>query len=242
MTAGLGARPFAPTALWLGAIAMALGASLVIDDAAVPVAAGGAVLAVSLIEAPIGARLLTALAMVPIAFLGSSPEWAWIGAGAAVGLATSLFRGNQAQLEPNGDLQRHLAWCRRREEPAHLLVAPLEGIDEQEVRNLIESFRITDSVTLGRNAGGSELFAFLDAHGFVREGLEARLAERFSGRSFGWATFPKDGVTLQTLLDHARATMGESVVPVDFSASSEGPLISELPAHAPALEHAAGRS
>lgn len=117
-----------------------------------------------------------------------------------------LFRNDPVQHEPNRDLQRHIAWCRRREEPAHLLVVPLGRIDEQETRNLIRSFRSTDTVTLGRNGSKPELIAFLDAHRFVREGLEARLAERFGVRSFGWATFPEDGLTLKTLLEHARAS------------------------------------
>jgi hypothetical protein len=243
MSSGFDARPAMPTLLWLGAIGTALLASLAVADASVPVAAGAAVIALSLLKGPIAGRLLTVAAIVPIAFVDSSPPWAWIAAGAALGLATSFFQGGQAQAEPNGDLQRHLAWCRRREEPANLLVAPLEGIDELAVRSLLESFRITDSVTLGRSTGGTELYALLDAHGFMREGLERRLAETFAGRNFGWATFPEDGVTLQTLIEHARGSMREAREHAGKLAVVPEPLIQpERGAPTPALEHVAGGS
>ena len=244
MSSGFDARSAMPTLLWLGTIGVALLASLAVADASVPVAAGAAVVALSLLKGPIAGRLLTVVAMVPIAFVETSPDWAWVAAGAALGLATSFFPRGQAQTEPNGDLQRHLAWCRRREEPAHLLVAPLEGIDELAVRSLLESFRITDSVTLGRSTGGSELYALLDAHGFMREGLEGRLAETFAGRNFGWATFPEDGVTLQTLIEHSRGSMREAQEQAgQLAVVPELPLIqAERSSHTPALEHAAGGS
>lgn len=244
MSSGFDARPAMPTVLWLGTIGVALLASLAVADASVPVAAGAAVVALSLLKGPIAGRLLTVAAMIPIAFVESSPAWAWVAAGAALGLATSFFPRGQAQTEPNGDLQRHLAWCRRREEPAHLLVAPLEGIDELAVRSLLESFRITDSVTLGRSTGGSELYALLDAHGFMREGLERRLAETFADRNFGWATFPEDGVTLQTLIEHSRGSMREAQEQAgQLAVAPELPLIqAERASHTPALEHAAGGS
>ncbi len=245
MSSGFDARPAMPTLLWLGTIGVALLASLALADASVPVAAGAAVIALSLLKGPIAGRLLTVAALIPIAFVDSSPAWAWIAAGAALGLATSFFpRAGQVQTEPNGDLQRHLAWCRRREEPAHLLVAPLQGIDELAVSSLLESFRITDSVTLGRSTGGTELYALLDAHGFMREGLEGRLAESFAGRDFGWATFPEDGVTLQTLIEHARGSMREAQEQAgQLTVVPELPLIQpERSAHTPALEHATGGS
>ena len=123
-------------------------------------------------------------------------------------------------------------------------MAPLGGIDELAVRSLLESFRITDSVTLGRSTGGTELYALLDAHGFMREGLERRLVETFAGRNFGWATFPGDGVTLQTLIEHSRGSMREAQEQAgDLAVVSELPLIQpERASHTPALEHAAGGS
>jgi hypothetical protein len=241
---GLGARPLAPTVLWLGAIATAGLASLVVDDAAIPVAAGAAVLAMLQIRGPLAIRLLTVAAMAPVAFLDASPTWAWIAAGVAIGLATSLVPRPGTQPDVTGDLQRHLAWCRRREEPAHLLVLPLADVQEKELRSLLESFRITDSVTLGRNEGDTELYALLDGHGFVQEGLERRLAERSNGSRLGWASFPNDGVTLQTLIDHARTEMREARDRVTvLEPPIEAHMASERTAPAPALEHAAaGRS
>jgi hypothetical protein len=236
--AGLATPTLRPTLVWLGALVLALAGMELVDDAAIPLAAGAAVIALSLIEAPLPARILAAAALLPIALLDSTPDWAWAAGAAALGLATGLMpRGPAPQSEANGDLRRHLAWCRRREEPAHLLLVPLEGIDEEEVSGMLESFRITDSVTLGRGAGGTELYALLDAHGFIREGLERRLAERFEGRSFGWATFPQDGVTLQILIEHARKAMleGEQRVSPARNAAEASPAT-------PTLTHATGRS
>jgi hypothetical protein len=227
-----------PTLVWLGTLAAVLIGQQAVDDAMIPIAVGGAVIALSFIEAPPPARILAATTMLPLALLDSTPAWAWVSGAAALGLATVLVpRDLGTQPETNSDLRRHLAWCRRREEPAHLLLVPLRDIDEGEMSSLLESFRITDSVTLGRGGAGSELYALLDAHGFMREGLERRLEERFEGRRFGWATFPKDGVTLQTLIEHARNAMLEGEervsparIPVETSAAT------------PTLTHATGRS
>jgi hypothetical protein len=238
MISSLASRAVVPTLVWLGALALALVGLQVVNDATIPIAAGGAVIALSLIEAPLPARILTATAMLPIALIDSTPAWAWAAGAAALGLATAFVPRDLApQSETNGDLRRHLAWCRRREEPAHLLLVPLRGIDEQEMSRLLESFRITDSVTLGRGAGGSELYALLDAHGFVREGLERRLEERFEGGRFGWASFPEDGVTLQTLIEHARTAMLEGKQRVSSALAP-----AETSAATPTLTHATGRS
>jgi hypothetical protein len=238
MIARLPSRALLPTLVWLGALALALAGMQVVHDAAIPLAAGAAVIALSLIEAPLPARLLAAGALLPVALLDSTPAWAWAAGAAALGLATALMPRNRVpQAEANGDLRRHLAWCRRREEPAHLLLVPLNGIDEEEVSGMLESFRITDSVTLGRGAGGTELYALLDAHGFIREGLERRLAERFEDRRFGWATFPGDGVTLQTLIEHARIAMLEGEQRVSPARSA-----AEASTATSTLTHATGRS
>jgi hypothetical protein len=238
MISSLSSRTAVPTFVWLGALAAALIGQQAVNDAVIPIAAGGAVIALSLIDAPLPARILTAIAMLPVALLDSPPAWAWAASAAALGLATALVpRGAVPQAEPNGDLRRHIAWCRRREEPAHLLLVPLSGIDEVEMSGLLESFRITDSVTLGRGAGDSELYALLDAHGFMREGLERRLEERFEGRRFGWATFPEDGVTLQTLIEHARKAMLEGEERVSPARAA-----AEASTATPTLTHATGRS
>jgi hypothetical protein len=232
-------RPIAPVIVWLGVVGAALVGSLVVADVAAPLAAGGAVIALSLLQAPLQVRLLTALGMLPIALLDSTPAWAWIVGGGAIALASGLWPRSAHPLpEVNGDLQRHLAWCRRREEPAHLLVVPLNAADDGDLAHLLESFRITDSVTLGRGADGSELYALLDAFSFDRQGLERRLAERLNGQSLGWASFPEDGVTLQTLIEHAR-TMRRAER--SLAVVAEGTLVEAAPSGA-SLEHATGRS
>jgi hypothetical protein len=238
------ARPQAPAVTWLSTLLAAALASVAVSDAVVPLAAGGAVIALTLLRAPLSVRLLTALAMVPVALLDSSPVWSWAFGATALGLACGLFPRESETVDVNGDLQRHLAWCRRREEPAHMLVVPLNGTTDAGLSELLESFRITDSVTLGRGAGGSELYALLDAHGLVRQGLERRLAGRLGDHELGWATFPDDGITLQTLIEHARKTMQEGERP-EGQAAAEGSLVEaqfDPPPRAPSLEHATGRS
>ena len=235
---GPGSHPAAPTAIWFGVASLALLGSVAGIYVTVPVAAGGALIAFTL-QAPLVTRALIAVAMIPIAFVDSSPAWAWVGACAAIGFATTVLSRRQADSPPNGNLPRHLEWCRRREERSHLLVVPLARVEDHELSGLLESFRITDSVTLGRQNGGVELYALLDDKGFVREGIERRLSELRGGRSsFGWATFPDDGVTIQTLIDHARAEMS-AAREHELGVPSEAPQPS---AAAPALEHTMSQS
>jgi hypothetical protein len=233
-----GSHPAAPTVIWLGAILVALAGSLTGVDVGIPAAVGGAVVALTVLRGPLAGRLLTAAAMAPIAFVDSSPAVAWAGACAGIGFATSMLVSGQSSTPSRGDLQRHLEWCRRREEGAHILVVPLSSVDAHELSGLVESFRITDSVTLGKENGGVELYALLDDKDFVREGIERRLSELRAGRaSFGWATFPQDGVTIQTLIEHARAQMRAAARQATVHEAPQ-----PAPAPAPIVEHAAGRS
>lgn len=218
------AVPVAPTIVWLAAIVAAALASLLGDGAEILVVALGAVVALLALDAPLPARLLTAAAMAPAALHGSAEAWMWIGSGVCVGLATSFARlvPKTASSGSQGDLQRHLEWCRRREEPAHLLVVPFTSAEVPDPFRLLECFRVTDSVVLSRSTEGFELHALLDDKGFVREGLEIRLSEWCGDRkNFGWATFPEDGVTIQALLEHAKSGMARSA---EENSEQQGPL------------------
>jgi hypothetical protein len=130
--------------------------------------------------------------------------WTWIVAGAAVAVAGAA-RGARATalLE---DRERHLARCRRRREPASVLVARVEGRVGLCAEDLIGSLRVTDSVTVRRTRRGFELGGVFDEQGLVREGLELRLRALAGGGAvqLGWSRFPEDGVTLPILLERAR--------------------------------------
>jgi hypothetical protein len=101
------------------------------------------------------------------------------------------------------ELERHLAWFRRREEPGTVLVVRIPArTDAGRVR---AAFRITDSVATATREGDLELTAVLDRTQLDPEGLERRLTG-IAGLEldFGWAHFPEDGVTLPGLLERAR--------------------------------------
>jgi hypothetical protein len=202
--------PASPTIVWLSVVACALLASLVGGAAEIAVVILGAAIALFALDAPIPSRLLTAIAMVPAAVTGSGEVWMWVASAVCIGLATSLVRPAPAATptDPQSDLQRHLEWCRRREDAAHLLVVPFSNVEVPDPFQVLQCFRVTDSVALSRSTEGFELHALLDHKDFVREGLEIRLSESCGDRKyFGWATFPEDGVTIQALLEHAKTGM-----------------------------------
>jgi hypothetical protein len=105
-----------------------------------------------------------------------------------------------------GDGELHLARCRRRREPAWVLVARIDARDGVSCSELAAHLRVTDSVTLRRVRHGYELEGVFDHHELVRGGLEQRLRRVLPAASvhFGWARFPDDGLTLAVLLERAR--------------------------------------
>jgi hypothetical protein len=107
------------------------------------------------------------------------------------------------------DLERHIMRCRRREEPASVLVARIAGSHRIPPRRLLECFRLTDSVTIARTRDGWEVAAIFDEDGFDRDGLERRFRAALAATppSVAWARFPEDGVTLDALLASARAAL-----------------------------------
>src|SRR5438132_14369549 len=116
--------PAGPTIVWLSVVACALLASLLGGGAEIAVVVLGVAVALFALDVPIPSRLLTAIAVVPAAFMGSGEVWMWVAAAVCIGFATSLVRPVAAlgTADAQGDLQRHLEWCRRRAEPAHLVV------------------------------------------------------------------------------------------------------------------------
>jgi hypothetical protein len=128
-----------------------------------------------------------------------------------VAATAPLFRRGRERRPPADamrDLERHLAWFRRRAEAGELLVVRVPaGMDAGGVRT---AFRITDSVAVGGAADDRVVYAVLDSNGLERQGVVERL-ERLAGEhlDFAWARFPEDAVTLGGLVDHALEGLSE---------------------------------
>lgn len=202
-----GARPHAPAFVWLVAMGIAAPLAPHSPAAAAAVAALGVIVAIAVIRGPLGARTITALAMLPGAS-ADAPAWAWVISGGLVALLVST-RGGPVILRSH-DLQRHLDWCRRRGENAHVLVMRFSLRDVPKPARVLDSFRTTDSIAIHYSQGTCELQAVLDDQGFSRAGVERRILEDNSASfRFGWASFPDDGVTLASLMEIARAELQE---------------------------------
>jgi hypothetical protein len=107
------------------------------------------------------------------------------------------------------ELERHIMRCRRRQEPASVLVARVVAQERIAPERVLACFRLTDSVTIARTRDGWEVAGVFDQEGFERDGLERRLRAALDGTATGvaWARFPDDGVTLDLLLAGARAAL-----------------------------------
>jgi hypothetical protein len=193
----------APGLLWL---TVALAAALLpLDPTQHIVVAVAAALIAVLLPQPASVRVVSALAMIPIGF-ADAPAWSFVAAGGL--LAMCLARSSAATVaSPLERIQRHLEWCRRRNETSHLLWVHAPQIDRDTATAALDAFRITDAAALLHEGdGGEEIVAMVDDTSFEREGLERRLrAQVGKDAGFGWATFPDDGVTLDVLFHQARA-------------------------------------
>lgn len=203
-----GARPAAPAVIWFATCAAALAAGELTRNAAIVIVLGGAAFALTSLRGSMLSRLLTAAALAPgaiapSALAGAFAGLTWVLAGALVA-AVAASRGGPIVLRSH-DLKRHIDWCRRRQEPAHVLVMSFAERDLTRPSTLMESFRLTDSVALTSRHGTCELQAVIDDHDFSRPGLERRLTDQIgTAVKLGWATFPVDGVTLNVLTGAAR--------------------------------------
>ena len=203
----VGARPQAPALVWLVAMGIAAPLAPYSAAAAAAVAAIGVLVVVAVVRGPLAGRALMALAMVPGAS-ADAPAWTWVLAGGLVALLVSA-RGGPVILRTH-DLQRHLDWCRRREEKAHVLVMRFSLREVPKPARVLDSFRTTDSIAIHLSQGICELQAVLDDQGFSREGVERRIIEdNDASFRFGWAAFPDNGVTLDSLMETARAELIE---------------------------------
>jgi hypothetical protein len=210
-----GARPYAPALVWL--VAMVGASALGTRDAraALLISSLGVIAAIATLRGPLGARSVTALAMIPGA-MPSAPAWVWVLSGGVVALLVSV-RGGPVELRSH-DLQRHLDWSRRRQENAHVLVLRFSLREIPKPARLLDSFRTTDSIALHYSHGTCELQAVLDDTGFSREGVERRVCDHADGSfRFGWAQFPEEGVTLDTLIETARTDLVDPRMELNFT-------------------------
>jgi hypothetical protein len=100
------------------------------------------------------------------------------------------------------NLRRHISAARRRREQVDLVVFRLDGAAPAE---LLESFRLTDSLAVQRVGTASEVRIVFDHGGLERTGVERRIATQLGAPPrFGWATFPDDGPALEALIETAR--------------------------------------
>jgi hypothetical protein len=108
-----------------------------------------------------------------------------------------------------GELERHTMRCRRRQEAASVLVARFAGVGRITPARVLACFRLTDSVTIARTRDGWEVAGVFDEQGFDRQGFERRLRAALEDAApiLGWARFPQDGLTLELLLEGARAAL-----------------------------------
>jgi hypothetical protein len=162
------------------------------------------------------APVLLWLAAASLAAVAGAPAWVFVVAG-GVFAAVLVRRGTAPAPSRLEQIQRHLEWCRRRGEPAHLLWVHAPQIDRVTAKTALEAFRVTDNAALLHEDGEhEEIVAMVDDASFEREGLERRLrAEVGEGAGFGWAEFPEDGVTLEALFRQARATAVASATSVE---------------------------
>jgi len=173
-----------------------------------------AAVCVACLPQPTYVRAASAFAMLPLA-IPDTPAWILIATGGL--LATVLARSAaDAVPTPLERIQRHLEWCRRRGEPAHLLWVHAPGVDRETAAAALEAFRITDNPALLHTGDEiEEIVAMVDDANFERSGLERRLRTHVGeAAGFGWVTFPDDGVTLESLFQLARAAAVTSSQPI----------------------------
>jgi hypothetical protein len=108
------------------------------------------------------------------------------------------------------ELERHMMRCRRREEPAALMLAHVPARSRSTSHRLACCFRLTDSVAVARVGRHCELVALFDDDDLDRAALQQRLRGAADVEpAVAWARFPDDGVTLEALLLVARVRLRE---------------------------------
>lgn len=196
----------AATLIWLAASALAI----LVSHASVAAAALPAALALSATMIgyrwPLSRRLAAPAALIAAAF---EPSMVLPWTVAAICMSVALEQRAAAIAVPElGALERCLERCRRRGDPATVLVLQVPS-DAVAVRNLLRTVRVTDSFVIRRFRHRFEVYGLLEECDVARATIEARFAESLHGVTprFGWASYPLDGLTLDVLLEHARTSI-----------------------------------
>lgn len=196
----------AATLIWLAASALAI----LVSHASVAAAALPAALALSATMIgyrwPLIRRLAAPAALIAAAF---EPSMVLPWTVAAICMSVALEQRAAAIAVPElGALERCLERCRRRGDPATVLVLQVPS-DAVAVRNLLRTVRVTDSFVIRRFRHRFEVYGLLEECDVARATIEARFAESLHGVTprFGWASYPLDGLTLDVLLEHARTSI-----------------------------------
>jgi hypothetical protein len=194
--------PISPVAYagWLLLAALAAALPPQVEPLACALMAGVGLLAV----APRGLRPLAMLAAVGAVVV--EPELIpWLLAAAFAQLALEA-RASRRIGPPalDSDLQRALMRGRRRDEEVAALVATTDEPPGEGIIEVLDLLRVTDSYEVEATERHWELRAVFEGEGLQREAVERRLSAAVHGMRFGWAEFPREGATLEVLLEEAR--------------------------------------
>jgi hypothetical protein len=202
--------------LWGSTALLALALMPVAPLVAVAGVAASVLLVLTMHGVATGPRLAVAAAHAPAFVAADAPPAAWVVAGMLVGAAMALGR---AQESGETQLLRHLERARRRGESASVMVLRVPAARSGTVRGLQERLRAADSSRINRSVGVDEIHAVMDGEDLPAAAIEMRLrADEIDGATFGWSRFPRDGGSLDVLLETARARARGETLPADASA------------------------
>jgi hypothetical protein len=155
------------------------------------------------------ASAFTATAGIVAGFMEPT-EAAWLGAGwvLALMILAGASKGVQDPLYP---ARVQLARFRRSEEPADLLLVrfprgrwPGRASAKRAARAALAALRVSDGATVLRSPHGLGLCAVLPPDVRARTTVENRLRKVCGDELvLGWARFPEEGVSLESLIDAA---------------------------------------
>lgn len=196
--------------IWGAAFALSMLLSQADPRLALVAVLAGSVAALSIPGQRPYARLLTVMALAPAAIPGLTVG-PWMGAAALIACVGVVGPQplRQSQSVQLSEPRRHLMRCRRRGDPAAVVVVALPG-GRAHALKVARSFRLTDSVEVTRRGRRYEVHCVLDVGDLDRDGVERRVsADIAGGASFGWANFPDDGLTLDYLVGGARGELDD---------------------------------
>jgi hypothetical protein len=188
--------------LWVAAALLALLTARLSPALPLAVAATAALITLTNDRVSTRSRLAFAAAYGPIAFAADAPAVAWVGAAALLGLA--MTAAGPAESSEAG-LLRHLERVRRRGEEASVMVLRMPRARASRLRDLQRRLRVADSARLVRGVSADEIHVVMEGELLDEPAVEARLGlDEIPDVSFGWARFPRDGGSLEVLVETAR--------------------------------------